>query len=207
MDHSDKQLVLLLRVYSNSFSHQQMFLSLMLNIHKKIQKLLNLYITHPFNLIQVSFFLFISFIESINLKNQIVSQKKIMKEKNKKSVVDNSKPIVLLEMRISTGNDLIRLLNDEGRRKNIFNLVIEGDCGNELETDLKICGLEHLKKLIVKENSLKNLNSLIISNNDELEIIEIEDGQLYDNKNETYYAPFENVKIVEISSIFYLMFI
>ena len=73
---------------------------------------------------------------------------------------------------------------------------------NELKEDLKICGFYHLKHLTVQKNSLKNLNSLVISNDSELEIIEIEDGEPYDIENQTYYAPFENVKTVEISSIF-----
>ena len=59
----------------------------------------------------------------------------------------------------------------------------------------------------MKKNSLKNLNSLVISNNNELESIEIEDGQNWDKENKTWYAPFENVKSVEISSIFSLIFI
>ena len=93
------------------------------------------------------------------------------------------------------------LLYDEEKKKNVGELVIEEGCGNELKIDLKICGFENLKKLIVKKNSLKNLNSLVISNNSELESIETEDGK-WDSKNETYHAPFENVKSVEISSIF-----
>ena len=54
----------------------------------------------------------------------------------------------------------------------------------------------------MKKDSLKNLNSLVISNNEELESIVIEDGQDWDSKNETFYAPFEKVKSVEITSIF-----
>ena len=57
-------------------SHQQMFLSRMVNIHMvniKIILLLILYLAHPFNLIQVSFLSFISFIVSTNLKQQISS--------------------------------------------------------------------------------------------------------------------------------------
>ena len=124
------------------------------------------------------------------------------KEKEKKPIVIKTKPVVLMKMNISKGDELTSLLNNSERRVKVGELVIGEGCGNELEIDLKICGLDHLKKLIVKKNSLKNLGSLIISKNYELESIEIEDGQLYDSKNETYYAPFENVKIVEISSIF-----
>ena len=92
-------------------------------------------------------------------------------------------------MNISTGNELMSLLNDEEKKKSVSELVIEEGCGNELKIDLKICGFESLKKLIVKNNSLQNLNSLVISNNSELESIETEDGngKLYDKKNELIY--------------------
>ena len=149
------------------------------------------------------FFSFISFIVSSNLKQQILSHLKIVKKysnKEKKLVVE-SKPVELI-MSISTGNELMSLLNDSERRMNVNELVIEEGCGNELKEDLKICKLDHLKKLTVKRNSLKNLNSLVISNDNELESIEIEDGQDLDEENQTYYAPFKKVKTVEISSIF-----
>ena len=120
--------------------------------------------------------------------------------KEKKLVVE-SKPVELMRMSLSIGDELTSLLNDE-EKKNVREIVIEEDCGNELKIDLKICGFYHLKKLTVKRNSLKNLNSLVISNDNELESIEIEDGENWDNENQTYYAPFEKVKIVEISSIF-----
>ena len=129
---------------------------------------------------------------------------KIMKKGNMemKPYVVESKPVEIIKMSISTGDELMSLLNDSERRMNVNELVIEEGCGNELKIDLKICGFYHLKKLVVKKNSLKNLNSLVISNDSELESIEIEDGEPYDIENQTYYAPFENVKIVEISSIF-----
>ena len=151
-------------------------------------------LVHPFNLIQVSFFSLISFIVSTNLKQQISSHLKIVnKNMEVKPVVVKPKPVELMKMSVSTGGELMRLMNDE-EKKNVSELVIEEGCGNELKEDMKICGFDYLKKLIVKKNSWQNLNSLVISNNDELEIIEIEDG---DYKTGAFY----NVKIVEISSI------
>ena len=41
---------------------------------------------------------------------------------------------------------------------------------------MDICNYSNLEKIIVKENSLQNLNSLKICNNEELLNIEIEDG-------------------------------
>ena len=60
------------------------------------------------------FFSFISFIVSSNLKQQILSHLKIVKKysnKEKKLVVE-SKPIELMKMSISTGDELMSLLND-----------------------------------------------------------------------------------------------
>ena len=87
-------------------------------------------------------------------------------------------------------------------RLSVSELVIEEGCGNELKIDLKICGFESLKKLIVKKDSLKNLNSLVISNNSELESIVTKNGNggwsdESKNTGAVYY-----VKNVEISSIF-----
>ena len=156
-----------------------------------------LYLAHPFNLIQVSFLSFISFIVSSNLKQQILSHLKIEKENNMELMsIVKPKPEILITMCISTGFELMSLLNDSERRMNVNELVIEEGCGNELKIDLKICGLENLKRLIVKKNSLKNLNSLVISNNSELESIEVEDSNWFEQN-----IPFYNVKSVEISSI------
>ena len=88
----------------------------------------------------------------------------------------NKMVVKLVRISISTGDELMSLLNDEEKRLSVNELVIEEGCGNELKEDLKICGFENLKKLIVKKNSLMNLNSLNISNNSELESIETEDG-------------------------------
>ena len=76
------------------------------------------------------------------------------------------------------------------------------NCCNDLEIDLRICNYSNLERIVVKKNSLKNLNSLVISNNCKLESMVIEDGQNWDYDNKTYNAPFEKVKSVEISSIF-----
>ena len=85
-------------------------------------------------------------------------------------------------------------LKEEHIHFGIEELVIGEDCGNDLKY-FQLIGFGHLKKLIVKKNSLKNLNSLVISNNNELKNIEIEDGELNS-------GAFFNVKIVSLSSIF-----
>ena len=102
-----------------------------------------------------------------------------------------------------TGNELMDLLKDEEKKRSVSELVIEEGCGNELKEDLKISGFDYLKKLVVKKNSLQNLNSLVISENDELESIETENGEYSDDSRNT--AACYRVKSVVITSILYLM--
>ena len=71
-----------------------------------------------------------------------------------------------------------------------------------MTNDLTISYDPCLESVVIKKNSLKNLNSLVISYNPQLSSIVTEDGQSWDSSLKTYYAPFESVKSVEISSIF-----
>ena len=66
----------------------------------------------------------------------------------------------------------------------------------------KLIGFDHLKKLIFHKNSLKNLDSLVISNNNELKIIVTEDGEYGYGDESKNTGVCYNVKNVEISSIF-----
>ena len=67
-------------------------------------------------------------------------------------------------------------------------------CFNEVKDDLVIENYPNLEKIVVKKNSLKNLDFLQICNNEKLKTIEIEDGNR-DN------SAFRNVKNVIIESI------
>ena len=68
-------------------------------------------------------------------------------------------------------------------------MIIEERFGNDYYGNLVIENYLNLEKIVVKKNSLMNLNSLKICNNDKLKTIEIEDGA------------FENVKNLIIESI------
>ena len=68
-------------------------------------------------------------------------------------------------------------------------MIIEEGFGNDYFGNLVIDNYPNLNKIVVKKNSLKNLNSLKICNNEKLKTIEIEE-----------YA-FKNVKNVTIESI------
>ena len=74
-------------------------------------------------------------------------------------------------------------------------MIIEEEFGNDYYGNLVIENYPNLEKIVVKENSLKNLNSLKICNNEKLKTIEIEDGDWYGN------GAFYNVKNVIIESI------
>ena len=73
-------------------------------------------------------------------------------------------------------------------------MIIGEGCFNEVKDDLAIENYPNLEKIVVKKNSLKNLNSLKICNNEKLKIIDIENGER-DN------GAFNNVKNVIIESI------
>ena len=55
-------------------------------------------------------------------------------------------------------------------------MIIEEGFGNDYHGNLVIENYPNLQSIIVKKNSLQNLNSLKICNCDKLENIEIEDG-------------------------------
>ena len=74
-------------------------------------------------------------------------------------------------------------------------MIIEEGFGNDYFGNLVIENYPNLEKIVVKKNSLKNLNSLKICNNEKLKTIEIEGSYLDDN------GTFYNVKNVIIESI------
>ena len=81
-----------------------------------------------------------------------------------------------------------------GFRKDIKEMIIEEEFGNDYYGNLVIENYPNLEKIVVKKNSLQNLNSLKICNNEKLKTIEIEDGDWRE-------GAFMNVKNVIIESI------
>ena len=92
-------------------------------------------------------------------------------------------------------------LKEEDIHFDLEELEIGENCCNELKC-FELIGFAHLKKLIFHKNSLKNLDSLVISNNNELTIIEIENGEHGYGDESMNTGVCYNVKNVEISSIF-----
>ena len=62
-------------------------------------------------------------------------------------------------------------------------MFIEEEYGNEYYGNLIILNYPNLQSIIVKNDSLKNLNSLKICNCEKLKTIEIEDWSFYNVKN------------------------
>ena len=62
-------------------------------------------------------------------------------------------------------------------------MIIEYEFGNDYFGNLVIENYPNLEKIVVKKDSLKNLNSLKICNNEKLKTIEIEDYAFYYVKN------------------------
>lgn len=77
--------------------------------------------------------------------------------------------------------------------------VNEGFC-NEMTSDLVISGYSCLEELIIKKDSLKNLNVLKISDNPVLQKIETGDGEYDRSVDKVFKAPFLSVKTVIIES-------
>ena len=62
-------------------------------------------------------------------------------------------------------------------------MIIGEEFGNDYYGNLMIENYPNLEKIVVKKNSLNNLKSLKICNNEQLKTIEIEDGALCYVKN------------------------
>ena len=74
-------------------------------------------------------------------------------------------------------------------------MIIEEKFGNDYYGDLVIQNYPNLQSIIVKKNSLQNLNSLKICNNEKLKTIEIEDS------GNLHIYTLKNVKDVSIEGI------
>ena len=118
-------------------------------------------------------------------------------ERREMNVMTSMTPYIHVNGEVLMTYELLRLLNDEEKKKEIEYLVIGEGCGNELQMDLNICDYPNLKELSIHNNSLNNIHSLTISNNLRLGIIVIGEEN---NENDLIPA-LENVKQLSIMSI------
>ena len=80
-------------------------------------------------------------------------------------------------------------------------MIIGESCFNNFSKDLVIENYPNLQSIVIKKNSLENLNSLKICNCEKLKTIEVEDGY-YDWDFEDYICTLSNVNEVNIESIY-----
>ena len=92
-------------------------------------------------------------------------------------IVPEPKPVPTVYMMIENKDQLRELLENGDKKRIVKELVIGEGCGNGMKDDLELCGFENLESIVVKKNTLKNLNSLMISDNPLLKSIEIENGE------------------------------
>ena len=72
----------------------------------------------------------------------------------------------------------------------------DGDVGS-----LEISGYHYLKKIVIKKNTLRNLDFVKICDNKQLKSIEIEDGERWEENGKWFSnGSFYNVKNVNIES-------
>ena len=80
-----------------------------------------------------------------------------------------------------TSEELQELLGNEEQKDSLKELVIGDGCCNDLREDLVIEGFHNLKKIVILKNSLRNITSLKIQNNENLKEIEIDHAKLFLN--------------------------
>ena len=80
-------------------------------------------------------------------------------------------------------------------------IVYKGRC-NRLYTNITIANDPCLVAIIIYPKALMNINSFTVSNNPLLATIDVRDGLTWNEQYQTNYAPFENTKSFELSSIF-----
>lgn len=129
---------------------------------------------------------------------------------DKKDIYNDSTVVFEEEKKnIKSESELNELLNNDRMKGKITDLVIESNCGNELVNSLIIGGFDRLQSLFIQKNSLRYLQSLIISNIPHLRSIQFDNGSKYSKEEKTFYAVCESVKNLEISctSIFFLLIV
>ena len=86
--------------------------------------------------------------------------------------------------------------------KDIEEMIIEYEFGNDYFGNLIIQNYPNLQSIIVKKNSLQNVGFLKISNCEQLKTIEIKDGEEFELNGDMYsIGAFKNVKTMIIESI------
>ena len=100
-----------------------------------------------------------------------------------------------------TSEELQELLGNEEQKDSLKELVIGDGCCNDLREDLVIEGFHNLKKIVILKNSLRNITSLKIQNNENLKEIEIDHAKLFLNSCLSNVQPVVFDNLPELTSI------
>ena len=80
-----------------------------------------------------------------------------------------------------TSEELREILRNEEQKNTLKELVIGDGCCNDMREDVVIEGFLNLEKIVILKNSLRNITSLKILNNENLKEIEIDHAKLFLN--------------------------
>ena len=155
-NHSIKQLVLILRVHTWVLMTIQMFLSLMESILMVKMHSID-YTRIIFNMMKV-WYLFYSWLESIELVNQIIPHIKQIDIDDDPLVIENE-------------DDYAKLTD-----KNWSSIIVKEGLFKEMKDELILNDYPHVQFIHIQEGSFKNISSLTISNLPELKFLIIEDN-------------------------------
>ena len=103
---------------------------------------------------------------------------------------------------VDDDDELMSILNDDHMKATLGELIIDEGVGNDWKEDLCITGFSKLRRIIVKKNSLKNLDTLIVTQNPRLKYFRAEKGQeKWEKDTDTAYAACEKIKHLTFSGI------
>lgn len=105
---------------------------------------------------------------------------------------------------VDDDDELLDILNNDNMKATLGELIIDEGVGNDWTDDLCITGFANLRRIIVKKNSLKNLDTLTVTQNPRLKYFRAEKGQeKWEKDTDTAYAACEKIKHLTFSGIYY----
>lgn len=107
-----------------------------------------------------------------------------------------TQPLDTLRIVVAKEKTLRKMLIDISMKLKVKNLVIGEGCGNGIDDKLEIHGFHNMESIVIMKKALRNIEGLIISSNNKLRRIEIENGDMHSGT-----GALGNVLSVEISGM------
>lgn len=105
---------------------------------------------------------------------------------------------ILRRVVINTSDDFENMLT---MKDAVSEMTISENACNDMDDNLVLSEFANLRSIVVKKNSMKNVNRLTINNCDVLESFIVEDGDNWNAASKTGSAPFEKTKSVILTSM------